>query len=124
MHKLNGAVSTPIFDHLGSSAWHSFDGRFIIMLRSALPWILPVLLLTIVGSVLIAKRRRLLVLRRPLPPNMYHKGRSYTEGSSVSSSRRSSGSSSGSEDLDDEKSFRDVPSRSSSFTFTFDDGSV
>ncbi|CAK7217685.1 hypothetical protein SBRCBS47491_003254 [Sporothrix bragantina] len=111
MHKLNGAVSTPIFVHLGSSAWHSFDGRFIIMLRSALPWILPVLLVSVVCSVLIVKRRRLLLLRRPLP-NMRRKGKPYTE------------SSSGSDDSDDEKLFRDTSSRSTSIGYASDDGSV
>ncbi|CAK7233989.1 hypothetical protein SEUCBS140593_008786 [Sporothrix eucalyptigena] len=110
MHKLNGAVSTPIFDHLGSSAWHSFDGRFIIMLRSAIPWILPVVLLSAVCSVLIAKRRRLLLLRRLLP-NIRRVGKSYSE-------------SSNGDDSDDEKAFRDMSSRSTSVGYASDDGSV
>ncbi|KAJ6436899.1 glycosyltransferase family 32 protein [Purpureocillium lavendulum] len=32
MHSLNGRVTTPIFDHLGSSSWHSYDGRLMITL--------------------------------------------------------------------------------------------
>jgi hypothetical protein len=26
MHQLSGAVTTPLFRHLGMSSWHSFDG--------------------------------------------------------------------------------------------------
>ena len=26
MHRLSGAVTTPLFRHLGMSSWHSFDG--------------------------------------------------------------------------------------------------
>ncbi|KAH8898917.1 hypothetical protein GQ53DRAFT_777441 [Thozetella sp. PMI_491] len=29
MHKLSGHVSTPLFDHLGSSSWHSYDAHFL-----------------------------------------------------------------------------------------------
>ena len=34
LHQLSGAVTTPLFQHLGMSSWHSFDG---VMLTSALP---------------------------------------------------------------------------------------
>ncbi|PNY26821.1 Mannosyl phosphorylinositol ceramide synthase SUR1 [Tolypocladium capitatum] len=34
MHSLNGRVSTPIFDHLGSSSWHSYDAQLIVSLGS------------------------------------------------------------------------------------------
>ncbi|KAG6115208.1 hypothetical protein E4U13_002933 [Claviceps humidiphila] len=30
LHSLNGKVSTPIFDHLGSSSWHSYDAKLIV----------------------------------------------------------------------------------------------
>jgi hypothetical protein len=29
MHMLNGDVDTPLFRHLGSSSWHSFDASLI-----------------------------------------------------------------------------------------------
>ncbi|KAL2165895.1 hypothetical protein VTG60DRAFT_3613 [Thermothelomyces hinnuleus] len=32
MHSLNGNVSTPIFNHLGSSSWHSYDAAMIVRL--------------------------------------------------------------------------------------------
>ncbi|CAK7567179.1 MAG: hypothetical protein SEPTF4163_005141 [Sporothrix epigloea] len=113
MHKLNGAVSTPIFDHLGSSAWHSFDGRFIIMLRRALPWIFPVLLLSVFGSVLIAKRRHLLLLRQPLPHlDRMNKNETITEGRNG-----------GSHDAEDSY-FRDYSSRPTSIECASDGGSV
>lgn len=34
LHSLNGRVSTPIFDHLGSSSWHSYDAKLIVSLGS------------------------------------------------------------------------------------------
>jgi len=38
LHSLNGKVSTPLFVHLGSSSWHSFDGLFIMSLGKNLKW--------------------------------------------------------------------------------------
>lgn len=32
LHSLNGHAVTPIFEHLGSSAWHSFDAALIVLL--------------------------------------------------------------------------------------------
>ncbi|AEO58225.1 hypothetical protein MYCTH_2305421, partial [Thermothelomyces thermophilus ATCC 42464] len=32
MHSLHGNVSTPIFNHLGSSSWHSYDAAMIVRL--------------------------------------------------------------------------------------------
>ncbi len=32
MHSLNGPVSTPLFNHLGSSSWHSYDAAMIVSL--------------------------------------------------------------------------------------------
>jgi len=41
MHRLNGPVSTPLFDHLGSSSWHSYDAAMIVSLsRSGGSWLL------------------------------------------------------------------------------------
>ena len=34
LHSLNGKASTPLFDHLGSSSWHSYDAKFIVSLGS------------------------------------------------------------------------------------------
>lgn len=34
LHHLSGAVTTPLFQHLGLSSWHSFDG---VVITSALP---------------------------------------------------------------------------------------
>ncbi|QPH09562.1 hypothetical protein C2857_000410 [Epichloe festucae Fl1] len=34
LHSLNGRVSTPIFDHLGSSSWHSYDAKLIVTIGS------------------------------------------------------------------------------------------
>src|SRR5687767_14922988 len=31
LHSLNGRVSTPLFDHLGSSSWHSHDAALVIL---------------------------------------------------------------------------------------------
>lgn len=34
LHSLNGRVSTPLFEHMGSSSWHSYDAKLIVMLGS------------------------------------------------------------------------------------------
>ena len=34
LHSLNGKASTPLFDHMGSSSWHSYDARLIVSLGS------------------------------------------------------------------------------------------
>ncbi|KAK4096451.1 glycosyltransferase family 32 protein [Parathielavia hyrcaniae] len=45
LHSLNGRVSTPLFHHLGSSSWHSYDAAMIVSLgrqhgaKLALLWI-------------------------------------------------------------------------------------
>lgn len=123
MHKLNGKVSTPIFDHLGSSAWHSFDGAAIIMLRNALPYMLPVILVVGVASILIAKRRRLRLLRRSLPHMrelLRHQQDEQQHDKYVSGSE--SGSNSG-DDSDDEKTFRDLSPRTASREYMSDGSS-
>ena len=62
MHSLNGRASTPIFNHLGSSSWHSYDAAMIVTLGKSKSWVTPVLLM---GGVVVAfliimriKRRR------------------------------------------------------------------
>lgn len=41
LHSLNGPVSTPIFNHLGSSSWHSYDAAMIVGLGKTHGWKLP-----------------------------------------------------------------------------------
>lgn len=63
MHSLNGQVSTPIFNHLGSSSWHSYDAAMIVSLGKYKDWKLPVVGLGGVGVAFFVikriKRRRL-----------------------------------------------------------------
>lgn len=62
MHSLNGHVSTPIFNHLGSSSWHSYDAALIVSVGRMIGTKLP--LLAIAGGAVAffiirrAKRRR------------------------------------------------------------------
>lgn len=44
LHMLNGDVTTPLFHHLGSSSWHSFDAAVIMMLgrTSVYAWIVAI----------------------------------------------------------------------------------
>ncbi|KAK3937563.1 glycosyltransferase [Diplogelasinospora grovesii] len=51
MHRLNGPVSTPIFNHLGSSSWHSYDAAMIVSLGKSKSWRAPLLF---VGAVSVA----------------------------------------------------------------------
>ena len=67
MHSLNGRVSTPLFEHLGSSSWHSYDSSLIVLLGES-SWMLP-LLVGVSGCILIyvgsrCGRRVLTRLRR------------------------------------------------------------
>ncbi|CAM1505633.1 Fc.00g112700.m01.CDS01 [Cosmosporella sp. VM-42] len=39
LHSINGPVSTPLFNHLGSSSWHSYDGLFITSIGKYGKWI-------------------------------------------------------------------------------------
>ena len=43
MHSLNGHVSTPIFNHLGSSSWHSYDAALIVSVGRTMGTKLPLL---------------------------------------------------------------------------------
>ena len=43
LHSLNGQVSTPIFNHLGSSSWHSYDAALIVSVGRMLGHKVPIL---------------------------------------------------------------------------------
>ncbi|OAA62772.1 glycosyltransferase family 32 protein [Niveomyces insectorum RCEF 264] len=59
LHQVNGAVSTPLFDHLGSSAWHNtLDCLIIVLIGRSLKWLVPALVLFVVGGLVFAARRR------------------------------------------------------------------
>lgn len=59
MHSLNGRVSTPLFEHLGSSSWHSFDSSLIVLLGKYGKWALPVLgFIAMCALIVFAVRRR------------------------------------------------------------------
>ncbi|KAH0499680.1 hypothetical protein TgHK011_006857 [Trichoderma gracile] len=68
MHSLNGRVKTPIFEHLGSSSWHSYDARFFMSLRRELNQVV----LFCVGIALVVLVKRRVMLRRRLFDNTYH----------------------------------------------------
>ncbi|EFY87672.1 hypothetical protein J3459_017832 [Metarhizium acridum] len=59
LHSLNGRVSTPIFDHLGSSSWHSYDAKLIVTIGSRIN-----LIFFFVGVALALFLRRKSLLRR------------------------------------------------------------
>jgi len=61
MHSLNGRVTTPIFEHLGSSSWHSYDARLIMMAGNKLH---QVLLFSIVLALALFLLKRRLILKR------------------------------------------------------------
>ncbi|OXV05619.1 hypothetical protein Egran_06613 [Elaphomyces granulatus] len=48
LHMLNGFVETPLFRHLGTSSWHSFDAIFINMIGNSKR--LPLLIFLVVAS--------------------------------------------------------------------------
>jgi mannosyltransferase OCH1-like enzyme len=59
LHSLNGRVSTPIFDHLGSSSWHSYDAKLFVSVGSRRN-----LIFFFLGVVLVLFLRRKPLLRR------------------------------------------------------------
>jgi mannosyltransferase OCH1-like enzyme len=59
LHSLNGRVSTPIFDHLGSSSWHSYDAKLFVSVGSRRN-----LIFFYLGVVLVLFLRRKPLLRR------------------------------------------------------------
>ncbi|KID95344.1 Glycosyltransferase, DXD sugar-binding motif protein, partial [Metarhizium majus ARSEF 297] len=60
LHSLNGRVSTPIFDHLGSSSWHSYDAKLIVTIGSRI----NLIFFFFVGVALALFLRRKSLLRR------------------------------------------------------------
>ncbi|OAA34144.1 Glycosyltransferase, DXD sugar-binding motif protein [Metarhizium rileyi] len=60
LHSLNGRVSTPIFDHLGSSSWHSYDAKLIVTIGSRI----NLVFFFFVGIALALFLRRKSLLRR------------------------------------------------------------
>jgi hypothetical protein len=57
LHNLNGPVSTPIFNHLGSSSWHSYDAAMIVSLGKNQGWKLPLVGVAVVGLAFFVIRR-------------------------------------------------------------------
>lgn len=49
LHTINGPVSTPLFNHLGSSSWHSYDGLIIMSLGKNLKFIIPGIILSVIA---------------------------------------------------------------------------
>jgi hypothetical protein len=57
MHSLNGPVSTPVFKHLGSSSWHSYDAAMIVSLGRNHAWKLPLVGFAVVGLAFVVMKR-------------------------------------------------------------------
>jgi hypothetical protein len=57
LHSLNGPVSTPIFNHLGSSSWHSYDAAMIVSLGKHHGLLLPLACVAAVGAMFFVIRR-------------------------------------------------------------------
>lgn len=51
LHHLNGNVITPLFRHLGSSSWHSWDAGFLKALKKTRIGVLPCLVVVVSFSV-------------------------------------------------------------------------
>ncbi|KAK4450949.1 hypothetical protein QBC34DRAFT_60815 [Podospora aff. communis PSN243] len=56
LHSLNGPVSTPIFNHLGSSSWHSYDAAMIVSLGKS-RWKGPLMLSIAATATFVVIRR-------------------------------------------------------------------
>lgn len=56
LHSLNGPVSTPIFDHLGSSSWHSYDASLIVSVGKLAKWRLPLFIAGVLCAVFLVVR--------------------------------------------------------------------
>jgi hypothetical protein len=65
MHNLNGPVSTPLFNHLGSSSWHSYDAAMIVSLGKGRGLKVPLLFIlsTVVTFFVIRRIKRRAMLR-------------------------------------------------------------
>ncbi|KAK4201947.1 family 32 putative glycosyltransferase [Triangularia verruculosa] len=60
LHMLSGPVNTPLFKHLGSSSWHSYDAAMIVNLGKSVGgsrWRLPILFLFAGGLFFLIIRR-------------------------------------------------------------------
>jgi ABC-type bacteriocin/lantibiotic exporter with double-glycine peptidase domain len=57
LHSLNGPVSTPLFNHLGSASWHLYDAELVVLLGKCLTWVLPILIIGIVVILLVVTDR-------------------------------------------------------------------
>lgn len=60
LHSLNGRVVTPLFEHLGSSSWHSYDAQLITMLGNA--HLMPIFFGVGIALALFVRRR--MIIRR------------------------------------------------------------
>ncbi|OAA37244.1 Glycosyltransferase, DXD sugar-binding motif protein [Metarhizium rileyi] len=58
LHSLNGRVVTPLFEHLGSSSWHSYDAQLITMLGNA--HLMPIFFGVGIALALYVKRRMII----------------------------------------------------------------
>ena len=56
LHSLNGRVTTPLFEHLGSSSWHSYDAQLFTMVGNA-HHVLPICIGVSVALVIFWRRR-------------------------------------------------------------------
>jgi mannosyltransferase OCH1-like enzyme len=56
LHSLNGRVLTPIFEHLGSSSWHSYDARYITTLGK-MPRLIFIPASSVILALLLRKRK-------------------------------------------------------------------
>lgn len=60
LHMLSGPVNTPLFKHLGSSSWHSYDAAMIVNLGKSVGgsrWRLPIMFLFACGLFFLVIRR-------------------------------------------------------------------
>lgn len=57
MHTLSGRVSTPLFDHLGSSSWHGYDAALLTRLGRGGRWRVALIMVGVVcGALLVVIR--------------------------------------------------------------------
>jgi mannosyltransferase OCH1-like enzyme len=58
LHSLSGHVSTPLFEHLGSSSWHSYDARMLKLVDSfGVLFIGYIAIVCLVGKEIMRRRR-------------------------------------------------------------------
>ena len=66
LHSLNGDVVTPLFHHLGSSSWHSFDGALVVLLGKPETQMRILFMGIIIGVAVVFRRRLCRAARDPL----------------------------------------------------------